>query len=190
MLDFTSVRNKEMTYDELVSGLTTDNLQDLTGEMVNEQLRLIADCIDADVVFYPSDPGAHDPFAQSEEETCIAWTLGHIIVHVTASSEESAFLAAELARGVPHREGRSRYEIDWQGVSSIQECRDRLEESRRMRLASLDLWPVDPHLENSYESHFGMVVNPVLQFVFGLSHDDSHLEHIKDVVRQAMEARS
>jgi hypothetical protein len=190
MLDFSQVRNKEMTYDELVAGLTTGVLRDLSDEMVTEQLRLIANCTDADVVFKPSDPSAHDPFAASEDEINIAWTLGHIIVHVTASSEESAFLAAELARGVPHREGRSRYEVDWQEVTSIQECRDRLGESRRMRLASLDLWPVDPHLDNSYDSHFGMVVNPVLQFVFGLSHDDSHLDHIKDVVRQALDARS
>jgi hypothetical protein len=44
-------------------------------------------------------------------ELALPWTLGHVIVHITASAEESAFLAAELARGVHRRTGRSRFEV-------------------------------------------------------------------------------
>jgi len=189
MLDFTPIREKKMTFKQLVSGLTIVDLRSLTNEMIDEQLRIISSCVDADVVFVPQDPEADDPYAESEEEVDLAWTLGHIIVHVTASSEESAFLAAELARGVPHRKGRSRFEVDWNSVETMDQVRTRLEESRRMRLAALDIWPDSPHLENVYVSKYGGKINPIVQFVFGLSHDDSHLDHLQDVVNQASEAR-
>jgi hypothetical protein len=190
MLDFDLVRKKETTYNELIEGLTREDLRDLTNEMIDTQLNIITDCLDTDVVFLPQDPKAYDSFASTEEEVNIAWTLGHVIVHITASSEESAFLAAELARGVPHREGRSRFEVSWETITSIKQCRDRLEESRRMRLASLDLWPNQPHIENTYESRFGGLVNPILQFVFGLSHDDSHLGQMKEIRSQSKSART
>ncbi|HLF89954.1 MAG TPA: DinB family protein, partial [Anaerolineales bacterium] len=137
------------------------------------------------------DPNADDPYAASEEEKNISWTLGHLIVHVTASSEEAAFLAAELARGVLYEQRRSRAEVHWTTVTTIEQCRARLEESRRMRLASLDLWPDKPYLNNAYTSpNSGMVINPITRFVFGLSHDDAHLEQFKEVVQQAQAARS
>ncbi|HEU5086751.1 MAG TPA: DinB family protein, partial [Roseiflexaceae bacterium] len=135
---------------ELAKHLGADDLRALTNEMIDTQLALIANATDADVVFEPSDPLANDTFASDDTEVNIPWTLGHLIVHVTASSEESAALAAELARGVPHRGGRSRSEVLWTTVSTIDQCRKRLEESRRMRLASLDMWPDKPDLENSY----------------------------------------
>jgi hypothetical protein len=189
MLDFTPVRSKEMTYAQLTADLTVTDLRRLTNAMVAEQLRLIADCEDADVTITPTDAEAHDPYAENKSDLNLAWTLGHLIVHVTASSEEAGFLAAELARGVPHREGRSRYEVYWESVTTIDQCRIRLEESRRMRLASLDLWPDEPHLTNGYQTKSGLEVNPLVRFVFGLSHDDSHLEQIAAVVQQAKAAR-
>lgn len=189
MLDFDSIRNNESTYDELIAGLTREDLHSLTNEMIDAQLSIISNCSDADVVFIPQDPNAQDPFASSDKEVNMPWTLGHVIVHVTASSEESAFLSAELARGVPHGERRSRYEVHWEIISTIQQCRERLNENRRMRLGCLEVWPNVPHLSNTYESRFGMRVNPILQFVFGLSHDDSHLEQMMDILRQAKNAR-
>lgn len=189
MLDFTPVRNKEITFPELTKDLTVDDLRTLTNEMVDYQLSLIAGCIDADVVFEPDDPDAHDSAAATEDEINMPWTLGHLIVHVTASSEEAAFLAAELARGVEYQQRRSRSEVHWTTVTTIQQCRSRLEESRRMRLASLDIWPDKPYLENTFTSErSGLVINPIARFVFGLSHDDAHLEQIKEVVRQAKAA--
>ncbi|HNB51767.1 MAG TPA: hypothetical protein PK530_07480, partial [Anaerolineales bacterium] len=103
-----------------------------------------------------------------------------------ASSEESAFLAAELARGVEYQQRRSRSEVHWTTISTLEQCRARLEESRRMRLASLDLWPDQPYLDNTYlSSYSGQVINPITRFVLGLSHDDAHLAQIAEVVRQA-----
>lgn len=190
MLDFTPVRNKEMTMAELVKDLTLADLRRLTNAMVDHQLELMATCIDFDVTFVPSDPSAQDDAAATAEEINMAWTLGHVIMHTTASSEEYAFIAAELARGVPFH-GRSRAEVPWQTATTISQCRARLEESRRMRLATLDVWPDVPHLENTYQAwENGPHMNCVERFVRGLSHDDSHLAHITEIIRQARAAHS
>ena len=191
MLDFTPVRNKEITMGQLVAGLTVDDLRRLTNEMIDTMQRLIADCTDADVVFVPDDPNANDPVAATEAEVHMPWTLGHVIVHTTASAEEAAAIAAELARGVPHRGGRSRSEVHWSTITTIAQCRHRLEESRRMRLASLDMWPDQPHLDNTYVPRPGAEpINAVARFVLGLRHDDDHLAQIAEIVRQAKAARS
>jgi hypothetical protein len=190
MLDFTPVQRAEMTIDDLCAPLTVADLRRLTEEMIDTMLGLIAGCTDADVTFVPEDPEAEDTFATDPDEVSLAWTLGHVIVHTTASSEEAAFLAAELARGVPAREGRSRYEVAWRTVTTIDQCRRRLEESRRMRLASLDLWPDPPHLDNTFKTRRNhKQYNAIVRFVFGLSHDDSHLGQIEEIVRQARGVR-
>ncbi|HSH04999.1 MAG TPA: DinB family protein [Anaerolineae bacterium] len=188
MLDFTTVWSGEKSYTELVAGLGVDNLRDLTNEMITLMEKLIAECEDEDVQFVPDDPEANDTFAEDESLRDLAWTLGHVIVHVTASAEESAFLAAELARGVV-REGRSRYEVPWESVTSIEQCRARLAESRRMRLASLDMWPDEPHLEIWQSIWDGQKINAVGRFVLGLGHDASHINQIKSIVEQAKVAR-
>ncbi|HTP09818.1 MAG TPA: DinB family protein [Anaerolineae bacterium] len=191
MFDFTPVIQKKAKLSELTAHLTIDDLRSYTNEMIDTMLSLIADCTDADVTFAPSDPQADDKYAATEGEVHLAWTLGHLIVHVTASAEESAFLAAELARGVTFH-GRSRYEVPWQTVTSIAQCRDRLEESRRVRLASLDLWPNLPHLDNTYEvtGWASGPINCVTRFMFGLSHDNAHLDQIRDVVQQSRGTRA
>jgi hypothetical protein len=166
-----------------------NDLVELTNEMVDHVLDLIRACQDQDVVFIPEDPSANDPYAGTKEEVSMPWTLGHVIVHITASSEESAFLAAELARGIPHRDARSRFEVHWTTIQAISQCRERLEESRRMQLACLNIWPDTPHLENCYESRYGVLVNPIIQHVFGLSHADSHLDQIVDIISQARDHR-
>jgi len=187
MLDFTPVRNKEMSYAELVADLTVSDLRDLTNEIIDYQLAMITDCTDADVVFEPHDPNADDPYAKDDADRDLAWNLGHLIVHVTASSEESAALAAEMARGVV-RDGRSRSEVPWQTVTTIAQCRARLEESRRMRLASLGMWPDEPHLDNVKMHERVGKIDPYVRFVFGLSHDQGHLAQIEDVIAQAKAA--
>ena len=189
MLNFQAVRNKEITFAELVASLSPGDLGALTNEMVDTMLGLIADCVDADVTFAPVDPDADDPFAATEEEVHLAWNLGHVIVHTTASAEESAAFAAELARGV-EVQGRSRHEIPWQGVTTVAQCRQRLEESCRMRLATLAMWPDEPHLDNVYEPWPGAPqVDAIGRFVLGLMHDESHLDHVAEIVRQAQAAR-
>lgn len=189
MLNFEAVQNEEMTLAELVDGLTGEDLRDLTDEMVDTMLALIAACEDADVLFEPTDPETNDPYAENPEEVNLAWNLGHVIVHTTASAEESAALAAELARGVVYH-GRSRYERPWREMKTLAACQHRLQESRRIRLASLEMWPDEPHLENTYEARpGGPRRNAIERFVLGLKHDHSHLEQIKTIVQQSQMAR-
>jgi len=188
MLDFTAVRNKQITWMEFANDLTKADLIIFTHEMADRLLELLADCQDADVIFEPDDPVAKDTYAENPEEIDLAWNLGHVIVHVIASSEESAFLAAEMARGVePH--GRSRYEVPWQEVVTIEQCRHSIKQNRRMILATLDVWPDEPHLDITYEAREGLVVNPIVRFLLGLSHAESHIEQIKAIIRQAKAAR-
>jgi hypothetical protein len=193
MLDFTPVHNREVTIVDLAADLSKDDLRVLTNEMIDNYLAMIADAEDEDVVFVPHDPDAHDSAAASPEEVGMAWTLGHVIVHTTAGSEEAAFLAAELARGV-ELHGRSRSEVPWTTVKTVAQLRQRLEESRRMRLASLEMWPDQPHLDVYYiaqppSPNAGLKVNAIARFLQGLMHEDSHRAQVREILRQARERR-
>jgi hypothetical protein len=189
LLDFTSVKNKTVSFSDLARDLTKTDLRNLTNEMIDTMLSIISDATDEDVVFVPQDPNADDPFGIPEEKDLV-WTLGHVAVHTTASSEESAALALTLARGlVP--EGRSRYEVPWRTVQTIDQVRRRFEESRRMRLAMLDAWPDEPHLDVTYapSPRFGSY-NAISRFIMGLYHDDDHLGQLREIIRQVREKRS
>jgi hypothetical protein len=190
MLEFTRVWNHEISFDELCAGLTLSDLHDLTDEMVNTLLKLIANAKDEDVTFVPVDPLADDPFAATPEEFKMPWTLGHVIVHTTASAEESAAQSAVLARGAPIT-GRSRYEVPWQRVSRIAQLYDRLEESRRIRHAYLNAWPDSPHLELTYLANYpgALPRNAITMFIGGLSHEASHLGQITDILQQARSSK-
>lgn len=171
------------------SHLTTNDLRRLTRTLIDEVRGLLRHVVDADVVFAPVDPLAHDPMSAGAEEDNLPWTLAHILAHMTASSEEAAAVAQELARGVEYH-GRSRYEAPWRDITTVAQCYARLEESRGMRLASLGMWPKDPHLDNTYVPWEGAPpVDATARFVFGLRHDAAHLDQIRDVVLQAWTAR-
>ena len=190
MLDFQSVRDKKITFNELTANLTVVDLHRLTDEMVDTMLDLIAGVTDADVVFVPIDPEADDPYAEDTGEAALAWTLGHVIVHATASAEEAAAQSSELARGIVIN-GRSRYEVAWETFTRAEQIHHRLEESRRMRHAYLNTWPDEPHLETTFTADYpgAKPRNAIQRFAAGLGHDDAHLGQIKEIMRQAQAAR-
>lgn len=188
MIELKRLGDKSLQPADIAEGQTKDDLRQLANDMIDAQLAMIADCADADVVFVPIDDAADDPHAVSEEEVDIAWTLGHVIVHCCASSEESTFLAAELARGVENH-GRSRYEPHWSTIKTIRQCREALEESRRMRSATLDVWPRRPDLDIRYEVWpGGPMANAMELYVVGHMHEYSHFGQIGDIVGQAKAA--
>jgi hypothetical protein len=183
------VLRRERTIQELADGLAREDLAALTDKMCDRQVGLIADASDFDVTLVPEDPDAHDEYAADSSLVDLPWTLGHVILHSTASSEESAALALTLARGLPVTD-RSRYEVPWEQAKTVAFLRQRIEESRRMRLAMLDAWPDQPHYENSYSTREGRPpINCKGRFLSGLYHDDSHLDQIGKVVAQARAAR-
>lgn len=185
MYDYSPILEDFQKIPAAAEVLAVDDLRRMTNEMIDTMETLIDGCSDEDVTFQPSDPDANDTYASDKSEVHDAWTLGHVLVHVTASSEESAALAAEMARGV-EREGRSRYETPWRSVETMEQVRQRLSESRRMRLASLDMWPNEPHLDLHAAPFPGAPAFDARgRFFIGLVHDASHLDQIRDIVQQA-----
>ena len=189
MINYERLHDDPQTLIDAVDNMSITDLRDELNMMIDSFEGMIAESVDADVVFEPQDPAAYDPDAADPREVNMAWTLAHVIVHLTASAEEKAFLAAEMARGV-RLHGRSRFEVPWQTVITIAQCRQRLAECRRMCLASLDMWPDDPCLLNKKMPWPGYPrVDARGYFILGLSHAADHLEQVREIVRQAKDAR-
>jgi hypothetical protein len=117
--------------------------------------------------------------------------MAHLVVHVTASSEESAAYSAILSRGIPYpREPRLRYETDWHTVKTRAQVLQRIAESRRIRLAALDMWPDVPHLDTlrdvseRYIERNGLM-NAKSAFLNGLRHEQAHMEQIRETAHKA-----
>lgn len=188
-LDCTPVRSGTSTMNDFAATLTLRELRALTIGSVDRMLALLDDCSDVDVVFVPADPAANDTAATDPAERQLAWTLGHNVVHTTASAEEYAAVATELARGVPFH-GRPRYETPWQTITTIAHCRQRLLESCRMRVASLEMWPDTPHLDNGYVAwNTSGWVNAKGIFVWGLAHDADHERQMRQILWQSRHVR-
>lgn len=188
MLNFNLVREKKTTYRELTAKLTVKQLHALIDESVDTVLKIIKDARDRDVVFNVVDEKANDTFASNKDDVGLAWTLGHVVVHVTASAEESAALACDLARGVVV-EKRSRSEVAWESVKTIKQCRARLEESRRMRHALLNAWPEKPLATTYIPYPAAGEVNCKSRFVMGMGHEESHYMQLREIMGQAMAAK-
>lgn len=190
MIDFTPLRNKEVKVDAFAEAFTINDLRQATNDSIDYMLNLIADLDDTDVTFDPHDPNADDPYAVEGEEN-IGWSLAHLIAHVTASSEEGAAFSSLLARGVENVKERPRFETAWRDITTKAACVQRLEESRRMRLAYLETWPDEPNMKNyrvtseRFEEVFGKL-NAVGAFLFGLSHEVGHYEQMEEVKKQAV----
>lgn len=190
MIDFSPVRGGNWAaLQGIAEGKGAADLRVATTELYDHIDGLLAGCDDADVTFQPVDPAAEDPAAASQDDAGIAWTLGHVIVHLTASCEESAALGAEMARGVAFH-GRSRAEVPWEAVTTIAQVRARLAESRRMCLGALEMWPDSPELSATVEVWpGGPVVNAASRHLMGLMHADSHLAQIADCIGQSRAAK-
>lgn len=194
MIDFKHLRENEIKLIDYVEqeNITRDDLIKYTDESIDYLVSLVDGLTDADVVHEPHDPEANDPYAVEGEET-IGWTFGHLIAHVTASSEEGAAFSSLLARGIPASE-RPRYETPWKDIDSVEKVLQRLEESRRMRHAYLETWPDTPHLDVYREISPRFIekrgnLNAPAAFLFGLSHEVGHYDQIAEVREQALKAR-
>ncbi len=195
MIDFAPMQNGEISYLRYAEreGIGAAALRKLSDESIGYLLSLLDGLTDADIVNSPEDPDADDPYAVDGEEN-IGWTFGHLVAHVTASSEEAAAFSSLLARGVAASE-RPRYETPWRDMTTVARVRQRLEESRRMRNAYLETWPDAPFLDvhrdvsERFAARFGNMNAPAA-FLFGLSHEVGHYGQIEEVKRQALAARS
>ncbi len=191
--DFAPVENHEMTLLQYSESFTIEDLRAITNQSIDTLLKIVQGLNDTQVTFLPHDPEADDPYAKPGEEK-IGWSIAHLVVHVTASSEEWATYSSFLARGIPYpAEPRLRYETEWKTVTSTAQCIQRLEESRRIRLGYLAAWPDQPNLEVKRElsprfiEKFGQFNAPAC-FLFGLKHEFGHYAQFREVARQAKAA--
>ena len=186
--DFKALKEQGIRLGEFAETVTLAQLRAETEKSVAWLVRFMADVTDADVVFDPDDPEANDPFAVEGEEG-IGWTIGHLVAHVTASSEEGAAFCSLLGRGVPV-EGRLRYETDWKEIDTKEKCLQRIAESRKIRIGYLDALPEEINFElirpisPGFEKRVGKL-NAFGNMLLGLSHEHGHREQMEAVKAQA-----
>lgn len=182
MLPFHKLYAGEMSFDQVVAGVTPADLVARTNEIYDAVEAPLSELRDDEVVFVPGDPTPDDPEAEG-------WTIGHVIVHLTAGCEETAAFGLTLARGVEIT-GRMRYESPWEGVTTAEQVWERLRESRRMVLAMLSAWPDVPHLEMTHTqiSRLGPM-DAVGLHLCGYMHATMHLNQLAEIRRQAAAAR-
>ncbi|MBX3013122.1 MAG: DinB family protein [Caldilineaceae bacterium] len=185
MIDFTLVANGTKKLSELAETVGLEELQETTNAQIDEMVVLIRNLSDSEVCFVAADP---------EAEGGIGWNVGHLIAHVTASSEENAAVSSILARGIDYPfEPRLRSEVDWQTLTTTALCLQRLEESRRIRLAYLNAWPDQPRLDRyrALPDAFAAMVGPlnaVGSGLLGLVHEVGQFAQLRDIIAQARQA--
>jgi hypothetical protein len=190
-IDFAPVHRGDITLQGLAAPASRADLRAVTNDLMDAIRAYLVPATDQEVIYVPHDPEADDPYAVAGEEK-IGWSLAHLVVHVTASSEEGAAFASLLARGIAIG-GRLRYETHWRSVTTQDQCLRRIEESRRMCLAYLDTWPEEPHLEvyreipPELEAKFGRMNAPVA-YLFGLYHQWQHLGQFEWTLHAAQQA--
>lgn len=193
--DFTPVTSGETTLIEWSrqQNLTTNDLRRFTVGVLDEIAAIIGDADDAGVTFIPDDPNADDPHAP-EPERYQGWSLAHLVCHTTATSEEWAAVSSILARGIVYgRDPRPRYEPDWHLLKTRAQVDQRLAESRRMRLGYLDTFPDEPHVHVLRDMSERFIanngpINAFAAYLFGLKHELSHMDQIRETARQMREA--
>ncbi len=171
----------QRTFSDVLAGVDHAQLAALTEDLFAQVAALVIEVPDAVVTFAPQDPALDD---LSEG----GWTLGHVIVHATATIEEGAARSATLARGV-ETDIRMRYEVPWETMQTTAQMEARLAESLRMCRGFLQAWPDAPHLEVAI-SPFpnGGPLNAVALYALGLFHLNSHLAQIREIIHQAQRA--
>ncbi len=176
VLDIMAIIEQRRPALEQVADVDFRDLPRLTNETFDRLDALAADIDDAAVVFVPEDP-------QADPAEGAPWTFGHVIVHLTAGLEENAALANTLARGAEVT-GRPRYETPWEQVTTAEQVRRRLVESRRMTLALLEGWPDEPHLGNVHEHDYFGTTNAVAYHLLGIAHAQDHFGQLAEIRRQ------
>lgn len=185
MIDFSPVFRGERKIADLAAGVSLDELKATTTEQIDLMVSLVRDLTDAQATFVASDPAA---------EGGVGWNVGHLIAHVTASSEENAAVSSILARGIELQfEPRLRSEVDWESLTTTAACIQRLEESRRIRQGYLSAWPDQPRLDTlrTLPAGFSERVGPmnaVASVLLGLVHEAGQLDQLRDIVSQARAA--
>lgn len=194
-VDFTPIQKREAKIMAWAAPFSLDDIRAAANHGIDFMLNILDGLMDTDVTFLPEDPEANDPYAPAELQN-IGWSIGHLVLHVTASTEEYTSTAAVVARGINYpREPRLRYEADWQvACQTVEECRQRILESKRMRNAALDSFPDQPNPDSRWERSEKFIeifgeLDAKGAYLMGLSHEYGHHAQFLEVKRQALAAR-
>lgn len=177
-VDFPAIVERRKSLPEQTTGITLDDLRTMASDLYDQLDANTAGLTDEQICFIPVDPD------QDDEP---GWNFAHVILHITASAEEGMALGSSLSRGVEFT-GRSRYEPDWETVTTAEQIGQRLAESRRMAFAFLETWPDEPHLDNTYEHDYFGPMNAVSHAILGLAHGKGQMAQVEEIVRQAKAA--
>jgi hypothetical protein len=184
-IDYSAISSGQRKIADLAAEITLADLRAATNAQIDTMAGLVRELSDAQAVFVAADP---------EAEGGVGWNVGHLIAHVTASSEENAAISSILARGIDYPfEPRLRSEVDWTTLRTTAACLQRLEESRRIRLAYLDAWPDEPRLDTyralpeAFAARVGRL-NAVGACLLGLVHEAGQLDQLRDIIAQARAA--
>ncbi|HEY8600098.1 MAG TPA: DinB family protein [Thermomicrobiales bacterium] len=182
--DFAAIQTGQRTYAAIVAEFDRNDLISLTQEYYAEIKGIVSGATDAAIVAIPIDPALKD---QNEGEG--AWTIGHIIAHLTATAEESAALASALARGADFADDlRLRADVAWETLQTAEQINARLAESQRICLAFLETWPDAPDLARTmtFIPRFGPM-NAISRYMLGIFHADMHLDQLREIMRRMRE---
>lgn len=152
---------------------------------MDAMIAVVRELSDDECNFVATDPTATET---------VGWTIGHVIAHYTASTEENSAVSSLLARGIAYPfEPRLRVEADWTQLNTTAACLQRLEESRRMQLAYLNTWPDTPRLDiehalpAAFSAHMGPV-NAIASILLGFTHGAIHLAHMQEIAHASKES--
>ena len=104
-IDFTPIHERTQKAIPFADQFSLDDIRSAAVESIDFMLGILDGLTDADVTFVPDDPDANDPHA-IPEEIHVGWNIAHLIVHVTASTEEYVSTAAVIARELGIVSGR------------------------------------------------------------------------------------
>ena len=188
------------SYADIVRQLRPTDLRMKTEQFFDAVQSILAEATDAAVLWVPNDPhvseepetameilaakeGRWKPQTASEEGK-VGWTLSKVIAHVTAILEDGMACSAMLARGV-QLDTRLLYEVPSSSMTTAEQVRERVRESRRVCLALLDAWPDQPHLETTVIRipEIGPL-NAIGIAMSGLFHGPMHLDQLREILRQ------
>lgn len=194
MIDFAQLTDSSIKLIDLTQRVSRADLRHAAKTSIRTLVSIIEQADDAMINFVPHDPDANDPFAAPDEQH-VGWTLGHLVAHVTATSEEAAAMSSLLARGVSFpRELRLRYETPWREINTRSKALRRLQESLRIRLGYPAAFPDKPNrtllrdLSERAHERFGDLNAPAT-FLMGLRHEAGHYAQFREALRQAQAAR-
>jgi hypothetical protein len=193
-IDFSALHSRTQQLPEFTTALSLKDIRETADHGIAVMRSVLVGLTDADVVFEPNDANANDPHAPAEDQH-IGWSIAHLILHATASTEEYFATAAVLARGIAYpKEPRLRYEGDWREITTLAQCYQRIDEASRMRNGFLDTFPDVPHLDVMWERSERFIeifgeCNAFGAAVMGLSHEFGHHDQFKDARAQALAAR-